>query len=146
EGEGVGDPQVGPFLARADADEGRLDAYDALIDSAVGERSGEMERVLSEERSHVDSYQQTSLALEDGAADVVGGIAYANFIGLRNKVDDLFLRSDVGRVDLVWAEREEHRTRVDSLTRARSRELHALDDEFREIMDEKRPEDKGEEE
>src|SRR4029453_1674291 len=101
-------------------------------------------RGVSEEKAHLDGYVQTSAGLEEGAVEVVGGVAYANFIGIRDRVDDLLLRSDVGRVDLAWAEREEHRTRVDLLTRERSRELQALDDEFREIMDERRAEDTAE--
>lgn len=48
---------------------------------------------------------------------------------------DLVLRADVGNIDVAWAEREEHRMRVELLTRERAREIKALDDEFNEIMD-----------
>ena len=37
---------------------------------------------------------------------------------------------------MSWAVREEHRRRVQMLTEARAQEMTALDDEFREIMDE----------
>ena len=47
----------------------------------------------------------------------------------------MVLKADVGRVDIAWAQREEHRMRVDMLTRERNREIQLLDDEFREIMD-----------
>jgi hypothetical protein len=42
----------------------------------------------------------------------------------------------VGTIDVSWAEREEHRMRVEMLTRERSQELRNLDDEFRGITDE----------
>jgi len=67
---------------------------------------------------------------------VVGGVTAENFDHIRNRFYDIVLRADVGRIDVTWAEREEHRTRVDSLTRDRSREIQSLDDEFRDIMDE----------
>jgi hypothetical protein len=54
------------------------------------------------------------------------------------------LRADVGRIDVAWARREEHRMRVEMLTRDRARELRTLDDEFREITDEARPDGEGE--
>ena len=46
------------------------------------------------------------------------------------------LRADVGKIDVAWARREDHRLRIDALTRERARELQALDDEFRDVMDE----------
>jgi hypothetical protein len=47
------------------------------------------------------------------------------------------LKADVGVVDVGWADREEHRTRIENLTRDRARALQSLDDEFSEIMDER---------
>jgi hypothetical protein len=48
---------------------------------------------------------------------------------------ELVLRADLGTIDIAWARREDHRLRIDSLTRGRARELQALDDEFRDVMD-----------
>ncbi|MEZ4288592.1 MAG: hypothetical protein R3A47_10715 [Polyangiales bacterium] len=36
---------------------------------------------------------------------------------------------------IYWAAREEHRMRIDMLTRERSREIQALDDEFRDVTE-----------
>jgi hypothetical protein len=63
-------------------------------------------------------------------------VTYANFAAVRRRFYDLVLRADVGTIDVSWADREEHRMRVELLTRERAREIQALDDEFQEIMDE----------
>lgn len=112
-----------------------LDQRDARIDSLVDQRRERMMQVVDEESANVVRYRQAMVGLEHEAEDVVGTVTYLNFDGVRQRFYDLVLRADVGRIDVSWAEREEHRMRVDMLTRARSREIQTLDDEFREIMD-----------
>lgn len=112
-----------------------LDQRDARIDAVVEERRDAMLNVVREESANVERYQVSLEQLEHEAEDVVGTVTYLNFDGVRRRFYDLVLRSDVGRIDVSWARREEHRMRVDLLTRERSRQVQALDDEFREIMD-----------
>jgi hypothetical protein len=115
--------------------EGVLDRHDAIVDSVVEERTADMRRVISEESTNVAGYRERLASLETETEDVVGGVTYQNFQNVRQRFYDLVLRADVGRIDVAWARREEHRMRVDMLTRERSQQLQALDDEFREIMD-----------
>ncbi len=123
------------IFAKIQAIEGLLDAKDHLVDEVVGERTAEIQRVIDEETLKVGGYRTQLAALEGETVDVVGEITYANFSQVRQRFYDLVLRADVGRIDIAWAEREEHRMRIEMLTRERTRELQALDDEFREIMD-----------
>ncbi len=67
---------------------------------------------------------------------MVGAITYLNFDRIRQRFSDLVLRADVGKIDVAWARREDARLRIDALTRERAREIQALDDEFRDVMDE----------
>ena len=60
---------------------------------------------------------------------------YLNFNRIHDRFYELVLRADVGKIDVAWAKREDHRLRIDALTRERARELQALDDEFRDVMD-----------
>jgi len=53
---------------------------------------------------------------------------------VRARFQDLVIRTDVGQIDIAWAIREDHRSKVERLTRDRAREIQALDAEFREIM------------
>jgi hypothetical protein len=82
-------------------------------------------------------YRQKITELDAETEVVVGGIAYANYQAVERRFYDLVLKADVGTIDVGWAIREEHRQRVDILTRERARTLQALDDEFHEIMDER---------
>jgi chromosome segregation ATPase len=116
--------------------EGNLDTRDAQIDKAVEERIADMKQVLAAEGTNVEGYRTQLGKLEGDAEDVVGSVTYANFAAVRRRFYDLVLRADVGSIDVSWADREEHRMRVELLTRERAREIQALDDEFQEIMDE----------
>ncbi len=130
------DPKVDRLFGRIAAIEARLDAHDQRVDAVLAERVAEMRRVVEEERQKLTGYREALGQLEVEAEDVVGAVAFMNFDGVRRRFYDLVLRADVGRIDVAWARREEHRMRIDMLTRERARELQAIDDEFREVMDE----------
>lgn len=115
--------------------QGTLDRHDALINTVADERSERMKVVIEEESAKLGTYRERLAELQGETETVVGGITMNNFNKVKQRFYDLVLRADVGRVDVAWARREEHRMRVDLLNRERSRELQAMDDEFQEIMD-----------
>ena len=106
------------------------------IDGVVQERVASMRNELEIENTNVEGYRNRLGALETEAEDVVGGVTAASFASVRARFYDLVQRADVGNIDVSWADREEHRQRVELLTRQRATEIRALDDEFQEIMDE----------
>ncbi len=142
---GGGSSRTEPLYRRIAGIEQRIDGQDEAIDRVVQERTSDMLRVIREESEKLVGYRDALTSLEGETEEVVGGVTAANFGSIRDRFYDLVLRADVGRIDVSWARREEHRMRVDMLTRDRSRELQALDDEFRDIMDESRPGDAEEE-
>lgn len=115
--------------------EAQLDQRDEEVEAVVEERVSEMRRVIDEEATRLIGYRQSLTELQGETEEVVGGVTYLHFNDVRQRFYDIVLRADVGRIDVTWARREEHRMRVDILTRERSREIMALDDEFRDIMD-----------
>ncbi|KPK15302.1 MAG: hypothetical protein AMJ62_09655 [Myxococcales bacterium SG8_38] len=123
---------------RISAVERQLDQRDAEIEAVVQKRAAGMLAVVNEETANLARYRKALEALEGETVDVVGAIAYLNFNRIHDRFYELVLRADLGKVDLAWARREERRLRVDTLTRERARELQALDDEFRDVMDEGR--------
>lgn len=129
--------QMDQLFARVDAAEALIIAHDAKIDEVVSERAAEMQKVLDEESQKLVGYRERIAQLDGETVDVVGGITYANYQQVQKRFYDLVLKADVGTIDVGWAQREEHRMRIELLTRERSRTLQALDDEFREIMDER---------
>ncbi|MCS6799620.1 MAG: tetratricopeptide repeat protein [Myxococcota bacterium] len=132
---GVRGGETDRLFGRAAEIEATLDRVDAAVDEVVRERVTEMLRVVDEESANLVRYREQLAALETEAEEVVGGVTLNNFRAVRRRFYDLVLRADVGRIDVAWARREEHRTRVDLLTREQASTLRAMDDEFREIMD-----------
>lgn len=134
--EQVGDRQLANLFARVDRVESQLDEREQEIQRIVEERTGDIRRQLEEESQNIVAYRDQLTQLEAETEEVVGAVTYDNFRQVQHRFYDLVLRADVGRVDVAWARREEHRMRVQMLTRDRAREMRLLDDEFREIMDE----------
>jgi hypothetical protein len=133
---GGGDARIDALYRRMGAVDRSLDAHEGRLEAAARARADEMARQVAEESVRIEGYRTALAELETEAEEVVGAVAYENFRAVQQRFYDLVLRADVGRVDVTWARREEHRMRVEMLTRERSRELQALDDEFAEIMDE----------
>jgi tetratricopeptide (TPR) repeat protein len=115
--------------------EASLDQQDARVKKMVEERTGEMRGLLEEERAKLAGYQKQLADLATETEIVVGWVTWQNFGRVQKRFYDLVLKADVGRMDVSWAEREEHRMRVEILTRERTRQIEALDQEFKEIVD-----------
>ncbi|HJL16242.1 MAG TPA: tetratricopeptide repeat protein [Sandaracinaceae bacterium LLY-WYZ-13_1] len=143
--ERLGDSQLAGLFTRLDRVETQLDQREQEVERIVEERTAEIRRQLQEEAQNIVGYRQQLTQLESETEEVVGAVTYENFRQVQHRFYDLVLRADVGRIDVAWAEREEHRMRVEMLTRDRAREMRALDDEFREIMDETSEDEGGEE-
>ena len=136
---GGGNSRSDEIMRRLVAAEGRLDQRDGEIERVANARAAEIQRQVDEESQRIVGYQQQLTELDAEAEEVVGAVTYQNFRQVQRRFYDLVLRADVGRIDVTWAVREEHRMRVETLTRERQREIQALDDDFREIMDEAGP-------
>jgi len=129
--------EVGRMYQRASSVEASLDEQDRAVDQVVADRVSDIQRVLNEETGNLVGYKQSLTELDAETEDVVGGLALLNYRGVQKRFYDLVLKADVGVIDVGWAEREEHRTRIEMLTRERARSMQSLDDEFREIMDDR---------
>lgn len=143
--EQVRDPRVRDLFARVARVEADIARREQEILVIVEERTADIRRQLAEESENIVGYRQALTELEVETEVVVGGVTYENFRQVQHRFYDLVLRADVGRIDVAWSRREEHRMRVEMLTRERAREMRNLDDEFREIMDETRPTEGGSE-
>jgi tetratricopeptide (TPR) repeat protein len=132
---GSAGPAYDAAYSRIAAVERQLDQRDVEIATVVRQRSSEMLAVVDEETANLARYRAALGSLGGETEEVVGAIAYLSFNRVRDRFYDLVLRADVGKIDVAWAKREDHRIRVDTLTRERARELQVLDDEFRDVMD-----------
>lgn len=141
---GARDPALAALFGRVDRVERQLEGREQEILRIVDERTAEIRRQLQEEAQRIVGYRQALTELEQETEEVVGAVTYDNYRQVQQRFYDLVLRADVGRIDVAWARREEHRMRVEMLTRDRAREMRTLDDEFREIMDEAGTSEEGE--
>jgi tetratricopeptide (TPR) repeat protein len=141
---GSGGPQYDAAFSRVATLELQLDRRDAEIAAAAQRRVAEMLVVVDEETANLVRYRAALRSLEGETEDVVGAITYLNFNRVYERFYDLVLRADLGKIDVSWAKREDRRLRIDVLTRERARELQALDDEFRDVMDEDQDGEDGE--
>jgi len=132
---GASGPGYNAAFSRVAAVERQLDQRDAEVAAVVKRRVAEMLVVVDEETANLSRYRRAIGSLEGETEEVVGAITYLNFNRVHDRFYDLVLRADVGKIDVSWAKREDHRLRIDALTRERARELQALDDEFRDVMD-----------
>ena len=137
------DAELEQLFARIARVESQLGERDVAVEAVVNERTADMKRIVDEESGKLAGYRDQMAALSTESEDVVGGVAYASFEAVRHRFYDLVLRSDVGRIDVAWGTREEHRMRVDNLTRERASQMQAIDDEYREIMDMSRANEVG---
>jgi hypothetical protein len=113
-----------------------LDEVDQRVVGRAQSESHEVQTVLDEERTNLERYLVELAGLETEAEDVIGHAAYENFQVVRDRFYELVRQADVGIVDVAWAEREEHRHRIERLSEESRRQLQLLDDEFSEVMDE----------
>lgn len=132
---GSGGPQFDEAFSRVAAIERRLDQRDAELAAVLKRRVSQVLSAVDEETANLRRYRAALGSLEGETEDVVGAITYLNFNRVHDRFYDLVLRADVGKIDVSWARREDHRVRIDTLTRERARELQALDDEFSDVMD-----------
>ncbi len=141
---GAGGPGYDAAFSRVTAVERRLDQRDAEVAVVVRKRVSDMLVVVDEETANLARYRVALGSLEGETEDVVGAITYLNFNRVYGRFYDLVLRADLGKIDVSWARREDHRLRIDALTRERAREMQALDDEFRDVMDQNQGSEAGE--
>lgn len=117
----------------------------ARIEEALNEREDEMERVaaqrvarirgvLDEERSKLETLTRSLEELGEEAEIAVAEVAHDNFLLIRDHFHELVIRADVGKLDIAWAVRNQHRERLERLTNDRRLELMRLDNEFNEVM------------
>ncbi len=130
-----GGPSYDAAYARLASIEGRLQSRDADLNAAARRRVDEMLRVVAEEQQNLVGYRQALASYDEETVEVVGAVTALNFDLVHRRFYDLVLEADVGRVDLAWARREGHRMRIDVMTRERARDIQALEDELRDVMD-----------
>ncbi|MEZ4364449.1 MAG: hypothetical protein R3B48_30010 [Kofleriaceae bacterium] len=124
---------VAAVAAQAAADAERVDA---AIDAMVVEGLKEVRALLEEERQHLAEYKAEFVGVEAESHELGGDVLASSFSVVRDRLYDVVIRTDVGVIDVSWAQKEEADADLKRYNLARQRELKQLRDEFRDILEE----------
>lgn len=124
-----------PLLRSADDGEAKIVAALDDINRRVAEKSRVMLETISAEQLKIADYAARLDVLDQEARLVVGEVAMHNFGLVRDKLQAIVLRADVGITEEAWEAREEQMVRVRNLQTERARSERLLNEELREVLD-----------
>ncbi len=113
-----------------------LEQTDAQIDQLIARGLEQLNATLATERQNVVEYRQLLAEYETEARGAGAEILAASFKDVKAKFYDVVIRTDVGNVDVAWAQKEDNDDDLKRLGLAKSRDLKQLRDEFRFVLDE----------
>lgn len=125
--------RVGRVLARVGEAEAAIARFRAATQAEAARQMEEIARVVAEESAHVERYRGELAALAAEAEEVIGGVTFENFSGVRRRFHNLILKADVGVADVSWMRKEKHKQRGASFNKERLREIQDLDRVFDEV-------------
>ncbi len=89
---------------------------------------------VSKELARLEEYESDVRYVGESTRDLVGRIAFESVGAIRRHFYDLVLRSDVGIIDVAWAEKSSQSTRIQEMVEEQDQELQDLDRRFREVL------------
>lgn len=115
--------------------EARLEGYYKKMSGIVDERVGELKQQVSNERTLMQGFDQTLTMTVGDARQVVGQLAYRNFLEKRQNFAQIILRADVGKIDVLFQRKEDATQEINGLFQDRTNELKALQESFEDVRD-----------
>lgn len=117
------------------AQEARLEGYYKKMTSIVDERVVELKQQVQNERTLMQGFDQTLGLVVGDTRQVVGQLAYRNFIEKREHFTQIILRADVGKIDVLFQRKEDATQEINGLFQDRTNELKALQESFEDVRD-----------
>jgi tetratricopeptide (TPR) repeat protein/archaellum component FlaC len=128
--------RINDLLARCDAIDAQLGAFDKRVEGQVGVRVATISQYLSGAKEQLALASQKLGSVLDESKALGGGLAQAMFTRVAEKFYDLVVRSDVGIIDVSWGLKDQKTQAVTKLTSLKNLELKALDEDFRKVLEE----------
>ena len=105
------------------------------IDAIADRGMQQAKLAIAAERQQAAAYK-TELATQEAESRAIGGtVLGASFRDVKAKFYDIVVRTDVGNVDVAWAQKEDADDDLKRLNLSRQRDLKQLRDEFKGILD-----------
>jgi hypothetical protein len=105
------------------------------IDSLVDRGMEQVKIALATEKQNAAAYKAELVEHSAESRSIGGTVLGASFKGVKAKFYDIVIRTDVGTVDVNWAQKEDSDDDLNRLRLSRQRELKQLKDEFKGILD-----------
>ncbi|MFH1437717.1 MAG: tetratricopeptide repeat protein [Pseudomonadota bacterium] len=134
------------MIDRMDGVRKKINSFNAIVETMAMKKSQEILATIEKETLELEAQEEELEKLSGESGEVVGFLTLADFTEVKKSFDDLIVKADVGVIDVAWGRKEEHRNRVQYLTSERLEQLQFLDDEFKEIFEAEKDEEKTEEE
>jgi tetratricopeptide (TPR) repeat protein len=123
-------------VVRADAEgvKERITAAKKTLRDRVQRRAEKLRATVLAEQAQLDGYGKEVATISGDARNLVGRIAFDSFKRVRQSFYDLVLKADVGVVDVAFTRKQDKTAQIQKLAGQKDRELHQLDDEFKEVL------------
>jgi tetratricopeptide (TPR) repeat protein len=138
--------RISDLMKRADVVILGLDSVNGTIDEIVEEALTEVRDSVVHEKAELASYRREFL-LYEAESRALGGTVLGNaFRDVKSKFYEVLVRTDVGILDVSWSQKEESDDDLQRLNLDKSREIKQLKDEFSDLINEAKDEQRAEEE
>lgn len=111
----------------------RLQRFFSRMRSIVGEKARDLQETIDRERRVLDEREKRLDQLADRSKRVASGVAYQNFVQVKQKFDEIVLRGDVGLIDVAWQRKEGKTDKINELRSERRSELNELRRSFQKM-------------
>ena len=134
--------QIVSLVTRANAVTLKLDEVNATIDEVVDLVLAEVRASVEEEKARLAAYKREYSEYEQ-ESQVLGGDALgASFLDVRNEFHEVLVQSDIGIIDITWAQREFADETATRLNLDKKREMRTLASDFDEVLAEEKAAEK----
>ncbi len=126
--------QADAIRANVDNSQVALDAYFTDIERAVDAKIADLRLILSEEQARMIAIRSTLETLRSDGARLTGAVAQASFGRVRDRLNGIMMRANIGVLDVAWQQKEELTKEIGELVRRRQDALSIIDADFEEIL------------
>jgi len=130
--------QIDTLTGRITGALGELAGVDASITKVVDVALAEVRTAVSDEKRRIVTYREEMARYEREAQGVGGEVLSGTFGRVTKKFYNVLVRADVGTTDVAWANKERTEEDLKRLRLEESKDKRRLNDEFREILDERK--------
>ncbi len=134
--------QIVSLVTRANSVALKLDEVNATIDEVVDMVLADVRASVEEEKARLSAYKREYNEYEQESQSLGGDVLGASFLDVQNQFKEVLVRSDVGIIDISWAQREFAAETAKRLNLDKKRAMRTLAADFREVLNEQKAIDK----